>query len=486
MANCPTIGSNSNAVSLAVAKTCTADAQTVWYYQQPNDITSFAATLEKVARSPLSLDRQRRKGGTTNLTAAPAFPQDNTVDLMAFWATVAMFTIWKGVETGEFGYNASAVVALGYTVDITTSSLAENTLVIARGFAATENNGLKLVLTGATTTSIPVAGLVVETPTAAHSLHECGFRFTDGDLEIDADGNLTSTVKDFTELPLLVGGYIYIGGDIAVNQLTGGAGFARIRAIETNRLVIDNQREAFAPDTGVGKLVDLFYGVWCRNVSVDNADFSINSLLMEVGYDFPGGRQYEYAESAVLNTLAVAMPITDKSTLDFATVATDITEATATRRLGTWKNFTANELFNTSDDIARLRIKDIDGNGLSTYFTDCTVNINNNVSPKNILGQLKAADINYGNFEVGETMTTLFTDILVTSALRNNTTASFEIALQNNDGAVVIDQPEITLGGGEKAFPVNDKVEIALENEAFGSSLGYTQSVTIFRYVPSE
>lgn len=484
--NCDPIGSNTNAVSLAVAKVCNADAQTVWYYQQPNDISSFAAVLERVARSPISLDRQRRKGAVTNLTASPAFPQDTTIDALAFWSPVFMYTVWKGPAAGEFGYNVSAVSATEYTV-ASVGALPENTLVIARGFKVAENNGLKVVGAGATATTIPTSDLAAETPTAAASLHECGFRFAAGDLQVDGNGDLITTTKDFTTLPLFVGAYVYVGGANAANQFANAAnsGFARVIEISANKLSLDNTRETFVTDTGAGKEVDLYYGMWCRNVPVNDPDFSTNHMLIEVAYDLEAGRSYEYAEVAMLNTCALALPLTDKSTLDFATVAKDVTEATLTRRLGTWKNFTANELFNTSDDIARLRIKDIDGNGLTTYFTDCTINVNNNVSPKNVLGVLGAADLNYGNIEINASMTTLFTDTAVTSALRNNTTANFEVALVNNEGACIIDQPAITLGGGEKAFPVNDKVEIALENDAFGSDVyGYTQSVTLMRYTP--
>lgn len=484
--NCDPIGSNTNAVSLAVAKVCNADAQTVWYYQQPNDISSFAAVLERVARSPISLDRQRRKGAVTNLTASPAFPQDTTIDALAFWSPVFMYTKWKGPAAGEFGYAVSAVSGTAYTVGAN-GALPQNSLVIARGFKTPENNGLKVVGSGSSATSIPTTGLIAETPTGAESLHECGYRFAVGDLQVDANGDLISTTKDFTTLPLFVGSYIYVGGATATNKFATAenSGFARVIAITANKLSIDNTGEQFTIDAGATKLVDLYYGMWCRNVAVNHPDFSTNHMLIEVGYDLAAGRSYEYAEVAMLNTAALALPLTDKSTLDFATVAKDVSEATLTRRLGTWKNFTANELFNTSDDIARLRIRDADENGLTTYFTDCTINVNNNVSPKNVLGVLGAADLNYGNIEISDSMTTLFTDTGVTSALRNNTTAGFEAALVNNEGACIIDQPAITLGGGEKAFPVNDKVEIALENDAFGSDIyGYTQSMTLMRYTP--
>lgn len=473
MTDCTPIGSNTNATSLAVALGCEADADTKWVYMQPNDISSFASTLDKVARSPISLDRQRKKGSVTNLTAAPAFPMDTTVDNIAFWAPIAHFTTWKG-HAEDLG--VTSVEADAYNVAVGPVRR-EGDLVIARGFKLAANNGLKAVAAGSSDVKVAVTGVVAETISSEVSLHFAGHRCTADDIAMDAEGNLTSTTLDFTTLGLNVGQYIYI------TELTT-SGYARVTGTDTNLLQLDNHREAPVADDGSGKTVDLLFSAWCRNVPVNHPDFKVNHMMIEVGYDLPDGRAYEYADVAVLNTVALSLPLTDKSTLDFATVSKDIQPATDVRRAGTFTNQTANELFNTSDDIARLRLKDIDGNGLTTYFTECTVNMNNNVNPKNVLGVLGAADIIYGNFEVSESMTTLFTDLKVTQALRNNVTASLELVLENNDGAALFDQPELTLGGGEKSFPQNDKIEIALENDAFGSSFGYTQSVSLFRYVP--
>lgn len=471
--NCASIGTRTNATSMAIAVGCEADANTIWWNIPFNDISSFASTLDKVARTPISLDRQNRKGSVTNVTAAPAFTIDNTLDFMYLFAPIMHFTKWKGDAATR---KVSAVTATGYTV-ATGAVLTENTLVIARGFDKQANNGLKAVGSGATATTIPVTGLEIEKPPALHSLHFAGHRGVADDIGMDASGNLTSTALDFTTLGINVGQYVY------VTSLTTD-GYARVTNISANILQLDNHREDPTADTGTGKTVDILFSSWCRNVPVNDADFSVNHMMIEVGYDLPTGRVYEYADVAVMNTVGISLPLTDKSTLELATVSKDIRPATATRRLGTWEDFTANELFNTSDDLGRLRLKDIDGNGLTTYFTECTVNVNNNVNPKNILGVLGAAGILYGNFEVTDSMTTLFTDLKVTQALRDNTTSSLELVLQNNDGAMLIDQPELTLGGGEKSFPVNDAVEIGLTNDVFGSKFGYTQSVSLFRYVP--
>lgn len=469
--NCGAIGANSNATSLAVAIACNADAATQWWYMEPNDIGSFAAELERVARNPLSLDRQNLKGAVTNLTASPAFTCDSTVDSLAFWAPVSMFTKWKSVTSGVWGYKPTEVTADGFTV-VADGALADGALVIARGFATTANNGLHVVGAGSSATEIKVTGLTAEAGVTKATLHECGFKFAAGDLVVTTANMLTLTAGSFSTLPIMVGQVVYVAG----------SGYMRVRTIADKTLTVDATTEPLVPDAATND--QIFFGSFCRNVSVTDPDFNMNHMLIEVGYDLPAGRAYEYAEVSVLNTLALALPLTDKSTLDLAFVAKDIPAATETRRDGVFNKFSATELFNTSDDIARLQLRNIDEQGLSTYFTDGTVNVNNNVSPKNVLGVLGAADLNYGNFEVTDSLTTLFTDTKVTQALRDNTTCSLSVALVNNDGAVVVDQPAITLGGGGKSFPQNDKVEIALDNNAFGSDFGYTMSCSLFRYIP--
>ena len=123
-----------------------------------------------------------------------------------------------------------------------------------------------------------------------------------------------------------MGQYIY------VTELTTD-GYARVTDITANILQLDNHRDTPVADDGSGKTVDLLFSAWCRNVSVDSPDFSVNHMMIEVGYDLPGGRAYEYADVAVMNTVGISLPLTDKSTLEIATVSKDIQPATTTRRV---------------------------------------------------------------------------------------------------------------------------------------------------------
>jgi acetyl-CoA carboxylase carboxyl transferase subunit alpha len=51
---------------------------TSWVQLEPNDITSFGATISKVARNPISARRDRRKGVVTDLDSAVEFEADLT------------------------------------------------------------------------------------------------------------------------------------------------------------------------------------------------------------------------------------------------------------------------------------------------------------------------------------------------------------------------------------------------------------------------
>ena len=58
--------------------------------------------------------------------------------------------------------------------------------------------------------------------------------------------------------------------------------------------------------------------------------------------------------------------------------------------------------FNTTADIARLRITDVDElRNHNRLQESLTLNLSNNVSPEKVVGQLGAKYVNFGNFEVG-------------------------------------------------------------------------------------
>ena len=126
--------------------------------------------------------------------------------------------------------------------------------------------------------------------------------------------------------------------------------------------------------------------------------------------------------------------------------------------------------FNTSADIVRLRITEVDEDGLTTDFKSVTLTLNNNVSPEKVVGQLGARFMNAGNFEVDLETQLVFTDGVVVDKIRDNETVTLDFILKNEDGVIAVDIPSMALGGGDREYPVGESVLINTTGQAFQDS----------------
>ena len=468
-------------------------ASPTWKLLEPNSINTFGATITTVARSPISKARQRRKGTVTDLDSAVEFEADLTLEHFIDFIEGFCFASFTSIEVAY----PTAVTTSAYTVPAMSAALSQYTLVYARGFTNSANNGLKVVDTGGTTTSIPVTGggMTAETPSATQNatVEVCGYRFTSGDLEVNADGNLITTTKDFTELGLTAGQAIWVGGEATANQFATAAniGFARIVSVAANLLTIDKTSQTFTVDDGTGKTVDLYFGRFVRNLSVDDGDYLERSFQFEGSYPnlaTAGATAYEYAKGNFCNTVSFELPLTNKATITFGFTGTD-TDSPSTTRATNGANAllpVQTGAFNTSADIARLRITDVDESGLSTDFKSLTFTINNNVGPEKVLGQLGAKFMNTGNFEIDIEAQLLFTEADVVAAIRENRRVTMDFSIKNDDGAILVDIPSMTLGGGDKEYPVNESILINTTAQAYGdTTLGTSVGVTVFPFVPT-
>lgn len=478
-------------------------AQPIWKLLEPNAINTFGSTITTVERNPISKNRQRRKGTITDLDSAVEFDADWTMDsfedfISGFvFAVQANATIMVNVKSGALSQNLIAASAANdFQHDALAAAILQNTLIFTRGFLNAANNGLFAVDAASSTTSTPtVAGaLVDETPTneANASMEVAGFRFTDLTWA-DATNQIGSAGVDLTTLGLSLGQFIRVGS--GTNDFTNGAIYGRITAITAAAITLDKVTnidtgtlEGGGDESAAG--VDLLYGRFYRNVSVDDADFVTRPFQFEgVFPDLATGPvdAYEYALGNFCNTIALTMPLTDKATVSYAFVGTDTDDPTTVRETNadTPQEPVKTAALNTSADFARLRITQIDEQGLSTDFKSMTVTLGNNVSPEKVLGLLGAKFMNTGNFEVDIETELIFTNPDVPAAIRANTTVTMEFAVQNDDGGIFVDIPALTLGNGAKSFPVNESILISLtgtafEDPTFGTSIG----VSLFPFLP--
>jgi len=482
---------NNFSLKYAIETTFDTVPTTGWKLLEPNAITTFGANITTVERSPISTYRQRRKGAITDLDSAVEFDADMTIEHFDDFVEGFCFSTFTDIVA----VRPTSVVAGTSTYNIPDigTALDVGTLIYVRGFVNSANNGLKEV-SGGTTTTVVVTDLTLIDETAPDNafLEVTGFRFAAGDLDVNSDFNLEATTKNFLELGLTVGQSIWVGGDAAINRFLASenSGFCRVIAIDTGLLTIDKKSQAFSEETGGSQEVDLYFGRFVRNVPVDDAEFLERSFTFEGAYkDLETGPVlgYEYAKGNFCNTLSWDLPLTDKATFTASFIGTDTDPITTTQATGSDDALLPLQTspFNTSTDIARLRVQEVDETGLTTDFKSLTLTINNNVTPEKVLAYLGSKYINSGNFEIDMEAQLVFTNSEVVSSIRNNTTVTMDFAVRNDNGVILVDIPSLTLGAGDREFPVNESILINITGQSFGDPILNTSiGVSKFPYAP--
>lgn len=479
----------------------------VWRKVEVNDVSSFAINKSTVMRDPISNDRQNRKSILTDIDASPAFDMDitishadNLMDYFMFSTSTNRDLDFEGGNTTGTGYTTAAIIAaqankLLYTLGGPIS------LVHARGYANTENNGLKELGDKpiATDTELTVSGLVAETAPSNAVVQIAGIRPETGDLAITVSGDEATITSgnnaavnniDFTLLGLTVGQAVHVGGLLSANQFSAGAGYGFIKSIAAGTLVLDRIDSTLATDPGAAETVDLLFGKFVRNVAVDHADFKESSLQIEGGFpnlETGGATMYEYAIGNYANEMTLTIPTAEKATMSVGFVGKDIEVPTTTRKTNaaTAIDTVSTSGFGTSANIAKLRVATLANSALSTCITSFNVTINNGVTAQKCIGVTGANSMNLANFIVTGDIEMVLSNDAVISSLRNNDTVNLYGGLDNDDGAVFFDIPAATLGGGEKSFTKNEKVSISVNGEAFKDPvLGYTASLSLIPIVP--
>ena len=464
-----------------------------WKPLEANSYADFGAQVTTVARTPITAGRQREKGVVTDVDATAGanidFTQDNFVDLLQGF----FFADWRG--TVKFG-GAGEVTAVdagnsGYEAASGLDAFAVGDLVFAADFSNSTNNGIKVV-TAATATDLDVTpAIVAETVPAAATLQKVGVRATSGDLDVDVAGTypaITSTTYDFTDLGVIPGSWVYVGGDSASTAFAGANnnGFARVRSVAVSRLEFDKTQNTMTAETGTGLTIDLFVGDLIRNEN-DPALIKCRSYQFERSLSTAG---YEYVKGCVGNTFTLNMTTADKVNADVAFIGTDAEAVeVGDRKGGTFPDIaTSATAFNTSSDFSRIRLAEQDtlGTPLMAYLTEFNLTINNNVSPAKAIATLGAFDMNVGDFVAEGNVTAYFADVSAINAVRNNADVSMDFCMAKDNAGWVFDLPLLTLGEGrlnvEKDAPVTIPVSIG---GARDPHLNTTLQAIYFPYLPT-
>ncbi len=462
-----------------------------WKVVEPNTVSTFGATISKISRNPISPNRQRRKSSIADVDSAVSMEFDVTMDGFEDFIEQLMFASasFLPAETG-----ITSVDADSFTVPAMAAALSANTLIKVTGLSAAANNQLFLVDGTTTTTDVVVAGggLTVDaSPNSNADLRVAGIQGASGDIEIDASQNLISTVLDFTTIGLVPGMMIFIGGVSTDTDLNFGTaanrGACRVVSVTANEIILDRRAAVFSADDGLGKTIQIFFGKYITNVSVDDSLYIERSISFEAGYGF-ATREFEYPNGNFANSMTLNFGIATKSTFTMDFVGADSLPPSTTRKAGadSATQPTKTEPFNTSTDFARLRVLTAAEAELTSFLKDITLTISNEVTPQKCVGAIGAGAMNIGNFLVDLSTQALFTSTDVVNAIRNNDTIGMDFLINNGDGGIGFDIGSMALGDGSKNFDINEVIKINLTGEAFADpSLNNSLGVTIFPHIPA-
>jgi hypothetical protein len=478
-----------------------------WEQLEPNELSAIGPQVETIVRTPISRNRQRVQGIVSQIGAGAEVAHDLTNS----WARLAFGGFMFSQPTNrDLTFRQAPATSSGYTVAALDASQASRlqfgaaapiSLLHAAGYLNSANNGMKPLTANPVTTDtlLPVAGLVAETARAQQSVEIAGVRCDTGDLSLSvsgAAGTLTSdngagTAVDFTTLGLTAGQWIHIGGLLSANRLAPTVyGYARIVSVAATTLVLDKLSSALVTSAGAGVSVDLLFGQFIRNVPVDHADYRETTFTMEMTYPDLGGAgtpNYEYVRGLYCAELTLEMEVSDKAVSTASFVGLESDAPTTVRATGAASPLLPGRraAYGTGSDFARIRLTDVDETGISTDFKSISLTLNNNVAGEYVLGRLSPAYVNAGIFEVDLEATALFTDPDVLARVVSNQPVTMDFVMRNDDGAMVVDLPRVTLANGERELPVNESVSIAttaqaFEDPVFGVSLG----VSLFPATP--
>ena len=473
----------------------------VWQPMEPNSYADFGATLTTQARTPISQNRQRKKGVVTDLEASGGFTTDVTQKNIQDVLQGFMFASYRRkFEVADL----DTVVAADKSYNRAANGLnnvVAGTLIHASGFTTPSNNGIKQVATVAAN-KITVVETVFDEPAAPaeSKLVVVGQQFDAGDADIDVTldlPRLVTTTFDLTTLGIIPGEWVFVGGDAVGTAFTNAVnnGFKRVKSVTANAMTFDKTDGDMVAEVSTTETIRLFLGRVLRNEEGAlniRRTYQLERTLGAPESTQPSQIQAEYLIGAVANELVFNINQADKLTADLSFVASDheTRDAVTGVKAGTRPNIVEADAFNTSSDFARIKMAVVDAANsnvtpLFSYITEAALTVGNNVTPSKAIGKVGAIDMAAGNFTVSGTMTAYFSDVAAIQAMRDNATVTVDMVLVKSNAGIVFDLPVLALGEGRANVEQDQAITLPLGFDAGYNEYGYTMMMVFFDYLPS-
>ena len=330
MATCETKKIDSNVVGLNYAvEECLGQlpSSPKWQALEPNSFSDFGGELSTTNRTPLSISRQNQKGVVTDLSVKGGFNIDFTQNNLNGLLEGLFFADTR--KKAEL--QVTAVTGTGFTVTGGTVIKA-NDIVKASGFKTSSSNKTFTVLTGSTATEIKTGALTAGNEKGL--LQVVGHAFAQNDLKFIVENGiygLSTTTKNLTELNLIPGEWIFVGGDQTNSQFaTAGTFYARIDTISQNKITFDNGtfKGSLQKDEGTGKSIEIYLGSVLKNENtaelIKRKSYCFERTLgKDLSVSTSTNNQAEYISGAVLGEFSLEVKQGEMLNADLSFTATN-------------------------------------------------------------------------------------------------------------------------------------------------------------------
>lgn len=483
----------------------------IWYGLEPNSYKDFGGNIATIARNPISGDRQKKKGVTSDLDAAGGFVNDLTQTNLQDLLQGFMFADFR--RKGEELVTAVDVDSTNpdeYEVASTTGFLV-NSLIKGSGFTNSGNNTTNKVSAIVSNTSIEVSDgtLTAEaSPPADAKITVVGYQFASGTLNVDiSTGDFPRLLRasgsvDFTALGLTPGEWIFVGGDGASEDFVTAAnnGFKRVRSVAATYIELDKSVAAMSNETGTSLTVNVYFGRVLKNetgTSIVRRSYQLERTLGAPDDASLSQIQAEYITGAVPNELALDINTADKITADLSFMACDHETVTGAEgvKAGTRPTLLEEAPFNSSSDFSRIKMSTVSTTSeaptpLFAFVTEMKLSIKNNISANKAIGTLGAFDLTAGTFEVAGSVKAYFSDVAAIDAVRSNADVTLDMIMVKDNKGIAIDLPLISLSDGRATVEQDQPITLPLNHDAasgesVSSGLNHTLCFTFFDVLPN-
>jgi len=479
----------------------------IWYALEPNSYPDFGGDLKMVARTPINPSRQNKKGTPVDLDASSGLNTDVTND-------PAVRRLLQGFYFADIREKPTTMPMNGAVNDIGAVTAADDKyatgatavafnkagyIVKASGFGIAANNGLHLVVSADANDITVGDGLVNEAaPPVAAKLEVVGFQFASADVAIAMVGNvatLTSAANVLNTLGLIVGEWIFIGGDtLASNRFANNVGFARISSIAAGVLTFDDITWAGVNEVSTGKTIRIWFGSIIKNENIPALVKKRSVQFERTLGEGPTSTQAEYLTGSMANQMTLNIPTADKCNVDLNFVSCGVEYRTGEvgdeLKDGARVAAYGGDAFNSTSDVYRLKMNVVDPSvsnpeALFGYITEGNITINNGVTPDKAVGVFGAFDTSAGNFEVGGSVTAYFTTVEAVRAVRRSADLAFNVIMAKENAGFVIDIPLFGSGGSKVNVEKDKAIMLPLEMAGAENPNGYTKLFNYFPYLPN-